>query len=132
MENTNMSNKTMTEQLAAIETATVAVEPAKSILELLSDEQKNSLEAKFNKLPTEFKTDVRNLFPSVKTPVELYVLRQMVKEATAFQASKYMPIWIDRLALFVAALVSTDQDSRKEAERIFRNLADEIPEEKHI
>ena len=96
----------------------------------LSPEQMGALELKWSALPSEVREVVGERHPDVKSPVVLYVLRQVEREANGKLASELRPIWKNSVKHNMRALTSTVENSRNEAFRRMGQIADEIPDVK--
>lgn len=128
-----MSTKTMAEQLSNVEAPTVpSAITVNTVLDHLSGDQLGALEKKYAMLPVEVQESLRAKFPLVSNPVELYLIRQSVRESNNFLASKLRAGWIAQLIMFTPDLVNVNDATRKAAEHRVRNLSDEISDTKEI
>lgn len=120
-----MSNNTMSEQLVE-----AGLGQKSSVTDFLTSEQSGALEMKYASLAPEIQHYMQEQYPTVTSPVTLYLIRQAVKEANSKLASNLRPGWITSVRLNVPALVSTDTTSKTEAFRRLRQIADELPDTK--
>src|SRR5882672_1413541 len=91
------------------------------LVDRISTEQRAALESKFNVLALEIRSAIASKYPGLST-VEMYMLRQMVKEANGKLASNRRPVWYNILTLNAASLKSGEESIRKYAETQLRNL----------
>lgn len=124
MNNQNITAKDEKETMTAT-AEQVAAQAIADLLTLLSVEQRAALESKFNSLPIEVRSAASAKYPGRKT-VELYIIRQMVREANSKLASNNRPIWYNKLMLNAASLKSGDENVRVYAEKELRSLAEEL------
>lgn len=103
-----------------------------SLLGYLNGDQLGALEKKYAALPVEIQQAMRSTYPSVSSPVELYILRQLRREANSFLASKLRTGWIAQLVMFVPDLTNGNDATRKAAEHRVASLADEIADIKEM
>jgi hypothetical protein len=123
-----MKNGTM--ENAILEALSDSVSGSTDVLTYLSSEQAGALEMKFASLDTVIQRDMMEKFPSITSPVALYVLRQMRKEANGKLASNLRPGWITSIRLNIPALESANGASRDEAVRRLSSIAEEMPDVK--
>jgi hypothetical protein len=136
-----MTMTTMNEAMASVTDVTFKNESSNkahttsnksvSILDILSIEQRGALAVKYNALAPEIRASLSNTYPSLDS-VERYVVRQLVKEANSKLTSSLSPVWRARLVLFIPDLINKNQDTRKNAERQFVNVVEEMPDAKVI
>ena len=125
-------SKTLAEQLTSVDETLGNEQPAVSLLSYLNGDQLGALEKKYAALPVEIQQAMRQTYPSVSSPVEMYILRQLRREANSFLASKLRTGWIAQLVMFVPDLVNNNDATRKAAEHRIANLADEISDVKEM
>jgi len=82
------------------------------LVDRISTEQRAALESKFNVLALEIRSAIASKYPGLST-VEMYMLRQMVKEANGKLASNRRPVWYNILTLNAASLKSGEESIRK-------------------
>jgi len=123
-----MKNETM--ESAVLEALNESMPASTNVLTYLSAEQAGALEMKFASLDTVIQRDMIERFPAITSPVALYVLRQMRKEANGKLASNLRPGWITSIRLNIPALESSNGASRDEAIRRLSAIAEEMPDVK--
>jgi hypothetical protein len=125
----------MNTQNQAVATVAPATSPKSEIhialLDKLSIEQRAALESKFMALPIEVRSDAATKYAGL-TFAEMYVVRQMVKEANGKLASNNRGIWYSKLELNAASLKSGEEAIRKHAERELRTLAEELDSKESV
>lgn len=91
----------------------------------LSVEQQAALEAKFNALPEEVRSNTNAKYPQLSVTAR-YIVRQMVKEANGKLASQMRPKWYSNLELNAASLKSAEPAIKDYATKQLASLADEF------
>ena len=125
--------KTMQQALETVEVAQMETPvQMEAVLSCLTGEQLGALEKKYSMLPVEIQESMRARFPNVSNPATLYLIRQSVREANNFLASKLRAGWIAQLVTFVPDLTNSVEPTRKSSEHRIRNLADEIEDVKEV
>jgi len=98
---------------------------SKDIVSKLSVEQQAALESKFNALAEEVRSSIRSKYLNMSV-VEMYIVRQMVREANGKLASNKRPVWFNTITINVDSLKSGDENVREYGEKKLRELAEEI------
>ena len=96
-----------------------------NIVTALTIEQQAALESKFNALPEEVRSAYAVKYASMST-VQMYIVRQMVREANGKLASNNRPKWYAALELNAASLRSKEHAIAAYAEKQLRELAESI------
>lgn len=110
----------------AIEDAVQSQVAAKlGIMDCITPAMRAALEAKFNALPIEVRSFVSNEYKGLSV-AELYIVRQMRKEANAKLASNDRPVWYNTLSTWAPSLLSSDKTVKEHAEKQLRTLAESL------
>lgn len=96
-----------------------------NIVTALTIEQQAALESKFNALPEEVRSSYAVKYAAMST-VQMYIVRQMVREANGKLASNNRPKWYAQLELNAASLKSKEVAIATYAEKQLRELAESI------
>jgi hypothetical protein len=122
--NANVNN-TSSDVLVATAITEAVQASTTNIVAALTIEQQAALESKFNALPEEVRSSYAVKYASMST-VQMYIVRQMVREANGKLASNNRPKWYAQLELNAASLKSKEVAIASYAEKQLRELAESI------
>lgn len=92
---------------------------------LIRAEQRGALEQKFLALPQEVRSVSATTFPQLK-PYEMYIIRQVRREANSKLASNKRPEWQNTVNNNAAWMLSSDETVQKTGKTALMHLAEEL------